>query len=78
VDPVLYQHFLLGFIPHPAVYVIILRCSGLFSEAVPVLPGKPLFGYRFVAMGLVGDLLALSLVVGAPHVAPAAVGPVDA
>jgi cytochrome c oxidase subunit 1 len=48
-DPLLFQH-LFWFYSHPAVYIMILPGMGVVSEVLPCFAGRPIFGYRFVAI----------------------------
>ncbi len=62
-DPVLYQHFF-WFYSHPAVYIMILPAMGIISELISVFSGKPIFGYRFVALSSIAIALLGFLVWG--------------
>ncbi len=47
---------LFWFMGHPEVYVILLPGVGAVCEIVPVFARKPLFGYKMVVAGEIGDL----------------------
>jgi cytochrome c oxidase subunit 1 len=52
-DPLLWQH-LFWFFGHPEVYVLILPAMGIASEILPVFSRKPIFGYRAMALSMIG------------------------
>jgi cytochrome c oxidase subunit I len=60
-----YQH-IFWFYSHPAVYIMILPGFGIISEIISVMSRKPIFGYRLMAMSLIG-ILVLSFSVWAHH-----------
>ena len=60
-----YQH-IFWFYSHPAVYIMILPGFGIISEIVSVMSRKPIFGYRLMAISLVG-ILVLGFSVWAHH-----------
>ena len=60
-----YQH-IFWFYSHPAVYIMILPGFGIISEVVSVMSRKPIFGYRLMAISLVG-ILVLGFSVWAHH-----------
>ncbi|MBI2858498.1 MAG: cbb3-type cytochrome c oxidase subunit I [Chloroflexi bacterium] len=60
---VLYQH-LFWFYSHPAVYIFVLPGLGVVSHILPVMAGKPLFGYKMVSLSSLGIALGGSLVWG--------------
>ena len=62
-----YQH-IFWFYSHPAVYIMILPGFGIISEIISVMSRKPIFGYRLMAMSLLGNPRARVLGLGAPHV----------
>ncbi len=60
-----YQH-IFWFYSHPAVYIMILPGFGIISEVISVFSRKPIFGYRLMAISLVG-ILVLGFSVWAHH-----------
>jgi cytochrome c oxidase subunit 1 len=60
-----YQH-IFWFYSHPAVYIMILPGFGIVSEVVSVMSRKPIFGYRLMALSLLG-ILILGFSVWAHH-----------
>jgi cytochrome c oxidase subunit I+III len=52
-DPVLWQH-LFWLFGHPEVYIIFLPAAGIVSTIVPVFARRPLVGYGWVVVSLVG------------------------
>ncbi len=60
-----YQH-IFWFYSHPAVYIMILPGFGIISEIVSVMSRKPIFGYRLMALSLLG-ILVLGFSVWAHH-----------
>jgi cytochrome c oxidase subunit I len=60
-----YQH-VFWFYSHPAVYIMILPGFGIISEVVSVFSRKPIFGYRLMAISLIG-ILVLGFSVWAHH-----------
>jgi cytochrome c oxidase subunit 1 len=60
-----YQH-IFWFYSHPAVYIMILPGFGLISEIISVMSRKPIFGYRLMAISLLG-ILVLGFSVWAHH-----------
>jgi cytochrome c oxidase subunit 1 len=60
-----YQH-IFWFYSHPAVYIMILPGFGIISEIVSVMSRKPIFGYRLMAISLIG-ILVLGFSVWAHH-----------
>ena len=63
--PLGYQH-IFWFYSHPAVYIMILPGFGIISEVLSVMSRKPVFGYRLMAMSLMG-ILVLGFSVWAHH-----------
>ena len=63
--PLGYQH-IFWFYSHPAVYIMILPGFGIISEILSVMSRKPIFGYRLMAMSLMG-ILVLGFSVWAHH-----------
>ena len=63
--PIGYQH-IFWFYSHPAVYIMILPGFGIISEILSVMSRKPIFGYRLMAMSLMG-ILVLGFSVWAHH-----------
>jgi cytochrome c oxidase subunit 1 len=51
-DPILWQH-VFWFYSHPAVYIMVLPAMGIISEVIPAMAGKPIFGYRAIALSTV-------------------------
>ena len=60
-----YQH-IFWFYSHPAVYIMILPGFGIISEVISVFSRKPIFGYRLMAISLLG-ILVLGFSVWAHH-----------
>ncbi len=60
-----YQH-IFWFYSHPAVYIMILPGFGIISEVIAVMSRKPVFGYRLMAISLLG-ILVLGFSVWAHH-----------
>src|SRR5207248_2625344 len=64
-DPLLFQH-LFWFYSHPAVYIMILPGMGVVSEVVTCFTRKRIFGYKFMALALIG-IAVLGFLVWAHH-----------
>src|ERR1700748_2166859 len=64
-DVISYQH-IFWFYSHPAVYIMILPGFGIISEVISVHARKPIFGYRLMALALIG-IVVLSYSVWAHH-----------
>ncbi|HMT04462.1 MAG TPA: cbb3-type cytochrome c oxidase subunit I [Solirubrobacterales bacterium] len=64
-DVVSYQH-IFWFYSHPAVYIMMLPGFGIVSEVIATNARKPIFGYRLMALSLIGIVL-LSYSVWAHH-----------
>jgi len=64
-DVVSYQH-IFWFYSHPAVYIMMLPGFGIVSEVIATHARKPIFGYRLMALSLIG-IVALSYSVWAHH-----------
>src|SRR5438445_3381320 len=64
-DPLLFQH-LFWFYSHPAVYIMILPGMGVVSEIVTCFTRKRIFGYKFMALALIG-IAVLGFLVWAHH-----------
>jgi cytochrome c oxidase subunit I len=60
-----YQH-IFWFYSHPAVYIMVLPGFGIISEIIAVMSRKPIFGYRLMALSLLG-ILILGFSVWAHH-----------
>jgi cytochrome c oxidase subunit 1 len=60
-----YQH-IFWFYSHPAVYIMMLPGFGIVSEVISANSRKPIFGYRLMALSLVG-ILVLGFSVWAHH-----------
>jgi cytochrome c oxidase subunit 1 len=60
-----YQH-IFWFYSHPAVYIMILPGFGIISEIISTMSRKPVFGYRLMAMSMIG-ILVLGFSVWAHH-----------
>jgi cytochrome c oxidase subunit I+III len=52
-DPVLWQH-LFWLFGHPEVYIIFLPAAGVVSMLVPVYARRPMVGYRWVVVSMIG------------------------
>ena len=48
-----YQH-IFWFYSHPAVYIMMLPGFGIVSEVISTHARKPIFGYRLMALALLG------------------------
>jgi cytochrome c oxidase subunit 1 len=68
-----YQH-IFWFYSHPAVYIMLLPGFGIISEVLSVFSRKPIFGYRLMALSLVG-ILILGFSVWAHHMFVAGMAP---
>ena len=64
-DPLLFQH-LFWFYSHPAVYIMILPGMGVVSEIVTCFTRKRIFGYKFMALAVIG-IAVLGFLVWAHH-----------
>src|SRR5882757_7633460 len=64
-DVISYQH-IFWFYSHPAVYIMILPGFGIISEVISTHARKPIFGYRLMALALIG-IIVLSYSVWAHH-----------
>ena len=64
-DVLSYQH-IFWFYSHPAVYIMMLPGFGIVSEVISTHARKPVFGYRLMALSLIG-IVALSYSVWAHH-----------
>ena len=64
-DVVSYQH-IFWFYSHPAVYIMMLPGFGIVSEVISTHARKPIFGYRLMALALIG-IVVLSYTVWAHH-----------
>ena len=51
---------------HPEVYILVLPAFGVFSEVIATFSGKPLFGYRSMAIATMG-ICVLSFMVWLHH-----------
>jgi cytochrome c oxidase subunit 1 len=65
---------LFWFFGHPEVYIMALPGFGIVMEILPVFTGKPLFGYRVGAAGMVGVAL-LSFFVWQHHLFQSGINP---
>jgi len=61
-----YQH-IFWFYSHPAVYIMMLPGFGIVSEVISTMSRKPIFGYRLMALSLIG-ILVLGFSVGAHYI----------
>ena len=64
-DPLLFQH-LFWFYSHPAVYIMILPGMGIISEIVCCFSRKRIFGYKAMALALLG-IAVVGFLVWAHH-----------
>jgi cytochrome c oxidase subunit I len=64
-DAISYQH-IFWFYSHPAVYIMMLPGFGIVSEVIATNARKPVFGYRLMALSLIG-IVILSYSVWAHH-----------
>ena len=64
-DVLCYQH-IFWFYSHPAVYIMMLPGFGIVSEVISTHARKPIFGYRLMALALIG-IVVLSYTVWAHH-----------
>jgi cytochrome c oxidase subunit 1 len=64
-DVLSYQH-IFWFYSHPAVYIMMLPGFGIVSEVISTHARKPIFGYRLMALALLG-IIVLSYTVWAHH-----------
>ena len=64
-DVLSYQH-IFWFYSHPAVYIMMLPGFGIISEVLSTHARKPIFGYRLMALALIG-IVVLSYTVWAHH-----------
>jgi cytochrome c oxidase subunit 1 len=64
-DVLSYQH-IFWFYSHPAVYIMMLPGFGIVSEVISINARKPVFGYRLMALSLIG-IVVLSYSVWAHH-----------
>ena len=64
-DVLSYQH-IFWFYSHPAVYIMMLPGFGIISEVIATNSRKPIFGYRLMALALLG-IVVLSYSVWAHH-----------
>jgi cytochrome c oxidase subunit 1 len=64
-DPLLFQH-LFWFYSHPAVYIMILPGMGIVSEIVCCFARKRIFGYKAMALALLG-IAVVGFLVWAHH-----------
>ena len=64
-DPLLFQH-LFWFYSHPAVYIMILPAMGVVSEIVCCFSRKRVFGYKAMALAVLG-IAVLGFLVWAHH-----------
>ncbi len=64
-DPLLFQH-LFWFYSHPAVYIMILPGMGIVSEIVCCFSRKRIFGYKAMAMAVLG-IAVVGFLVWAHH-----------
>ncbi len=64
-DVISYQH-IFWFYSHPAVYIMMLPGFGIVSEVISTHARKPIFGYRLMAISLLG-IVVLSFSVWAHH-----------
>ncbi len=64
-DVLSYQH-IFWFYSHPAVYIMILPGFGIVSDVISTNARKPIFGYRLMALSLIG-IIVLSYTVWAHH-----------
>ncbi|HEY7782360.1 MAG TPA: cbb3-type cytochrome c oxidase subunit I [Ktedonobacterales bacterium] len=61
----LYQN-LFWFFGHPEVYIIVMPAFGLVMDLIAVFSRKPIFGYKFGVLGIMG-VVVLSFMVWAHH-----------
>ena len=64
-DVISYQH-IFWFYSHPAVYIMMLPGFGIVTEVISTHARKPIFGYRLMALALIG-IVVLAYTVWAHH-----------
>jgi cytochrome c oxidase subunit 1 len=64
-EPLLWQH-LFWYFGHPEVYVLVLPAMGVTSDVLSTFSRKPIFGYRAMAMSMIG-IAFLSWIVWGHH-----------
>jgi cytochrome o ubiquinol oxidase subunit 1 len=64
-NPMMYVNLIWAW-GHPEVYILILPAFGIFSEVISTFSGKPLFGYRSMAIATMG-ICVLSFMVWLHH-----------
>jgi len=74
-DPVLWQQ-LFWFFGHPEVYILILPAMGLISEIIPRMAGRPIYGYKAIALSSMAIAFLSAVSVWMHHMFVSVINPV--